>query len=359
MAELHIIPWLEHLLCSIDISKNTAAATSKQHQNVKTIVVLDISSSMGSQVPRIIQRILPIVLRQSGCSDSEPIDLLLFNQSCTTIRKTVNQLVQFEIFATGGTQISSALDCMQQHFAALFQPNQATRILVISDGENSYNNQKRMLDMANAMQQEFSKRNIQPIIVHALRWQSSGSASPDTQALASVLLWNTKHNQDQANQLHDIDAIRLSDALVINQLDQILAKDACSAPLCTLTAGITSRVNCFFPSPWNEGVDKVNLNVGSNVFWLSSQTDVDSLIFETGQQQSIGASQDIKVVRHPECKSMSRVRELLGKKLDQLLSQMRFLKVIGKPVGHSGTGSSHQLLYASRKLHECQGNRNG
>ena len=165
----------------LNISKSSINAKSGAAP-IETIVILDISGSMGSEVNRILTKILPNMLTQLNYPDDRIVHLITFESNVEYHQMTKTLLEKSTIEDRGGTSMEKVFIELSK---IILSKQACFRILTISDGDVW--DQKETLNSAS----EFAAKikGQYSINSQAIRFFTS-SSQPDTTALSSVLQLN-------------------------------------------------------------------------------------------------------------------------------------------------------------------------
>ena len=117
------------------------------------VIIMDRSGSMGQQVARMINKIIPQVLTLLGYPDNFCPYLITFDSQSETLNYTIDQLRTLSISARGSTYMSGAIMKLEQFLSQLDSPK--LRILTISDGD--LHDQDLTLDKASILSQKIRK----------------------------------------------------------------------------------------------------------------------------------------------------------------------------------------------------------
>ena len=112
--KLRIIPvGSNKFLGKIDISESFMKFNSKKTE-IKTIVILDVSGSMGDWVPLVVKDILPKVFQKLNYKNNEKITLLAFDSDCELFNLKIKDLKNSELECRGGTYLCPTLKILER-----------------------------------------------------------------------------------------------------------------------------------------------------------------------------------------------------------------------------------------------------
>lgn len=271
-----------------------------------TIVILDRSGSMGDEVARFVNSILPEVFYKLEYPDDYILHLITFDSIPELIPLTVAALPNYNIDCRGCTQMAGAIEELKKLLLTLTKDQKAVRVLTVSDGmvDDQENTQKHAEELAKFTEQKFE------INSQAVRLFTS-YCQPDTRAISSVLRLNNLTNVN----LLDLSQ-QLSDDEIINSIVNLYTDDCL-----TYQIVMNSEENLFKKSPWTPGsLDKITVFPGENIFWVEKVPSKPIKIQDINV--TIKIEQDI---------SLETYGELLDKKMQHFMTQLKILKVVNTP----------------------------
>ncbi|KAJ3130780.1 hypothetical protein HK100_007498 [Physocladia obscura] len=296
------------------------AMTPKEIDNPKLVVLLDNSGSMGIQVERIANTILPNAFLLLKYKPTDRVSLISFESSSVIYDMTVAKLRTFRIRAQGGTNMTPGIHNLASVLMDLFGNNsdetsREIRLLTVSDGE--------VYDVKQALQaaenlEKWSHDLRLSINSQAIRFLSSDYANPDTRALCSLLQLNNGASHATAIDVRST----LPDKLVEEAFANAFRN---SESLKFFTLASTSSI--FKVTPWqNDSVatSVIKIATGKNYFWIP-----ESVRFDPSTLTVNGDSSDITVFEYPiESISWKGYELLLKEKIDVFINQIKVLKVL-------------------------------
>ncbi|KAJ1543646.1 hypothetical protein HK405_009168, partial [Cladochytrium tenue] len=124
---------LDHAPADVPATEASAASARRSAGDEKTIIVLDCSGSMGQNVGRLVQHILPKALRRLGMTDEQLVSVVAFEDSSVLYELTVGTLQASGLRAMGGTCMAPAVEIVEELLDGYHGTH--VRLLTISDGE--------------------------------------------------------------------------------------------------------------------------------------------------------------------------------------------------------------------------------
>ncbi|KAJ3159351.1 hypothetical protein HK101_001091 [Irineochytrium annulatum] len=236
---------------------STAKPTEKPH----TIVVLDISGSMGQNVERIVTKILPLCFDPLEYKSTDPVTLITFESNSTIIETTVAGLAASTLRSRGGTTMAPAVRLLATKLMQLYGDGSNTapmRLLTISDGD--VGDQQLTVQEASKVAEYMKDKNI-AINSQAIRYYTSTYGEPDTRALCSLLQLNPASGT-ATNVAASTDFPSIAKQLV----DAITAGDGGAAQV---TAAICVDSDVLVAAPWEANTTRaMKVRPGRNVIWM-------------------------------------------------------------------------------------------
>ena len=290
----------------------------------KLVIILDISSSMGNQVERFIQKIIPGVVKNiKGSNNSNTVTLITFeSEGCVKIYENdfmdISQLKN--ITAKGCTYMAQAVDKFYDMILNKKYENKIYRILTLSDGELF--DQDLTMKSADKLKQLLLQEKI-IVNSQALRLFTS-SSQPDTRGLSSMLQLTTKGKQ----MLVDIDCNFLSDELIINIISELYQNDGLGNSYILKSK---LKENCLQEEPWFPPNNSLYLFPGINSFWINLKSPKDNICKEIEDNFVIcnnnGNEEKIKCIINDDL-SEKNYQELIKDKIDFYFKQLKVFKIV-------------------------------
>jgi len=160
-----------------------AKAKTNERQHVETIVIMDISASMGDHVAPLVNTVVPMTLTALGYADTDQVSMIFFHTNSRLETKSIAEWKATSQYRGGMTYMASAFPFLNTWLAKI--PDESrVQIIALSDGD--VHDPDKTQEEAAKIQAYLATRRLQ---IHslALRYGSSAQAAPDTRALASVL----------------------------------------------------------------------------------------------------------------------------------------------------------------------------
>jgi len=297
---------------------------SRSNNGLETIVILDVSASMGSAVRLVIREILPRVLEKMGYNDSDTIKLITFSQQSKVTTQTISSLRNSHQSTESCTYMSPAIENLR--YIMQTSPNKRFRIISISDGmlhdqNNAVNASTRLAQIV--------RESGYLVGSSAIRLYTS-SSEPDTRGLASILQLDTQNTETSITDInladygysHDV----LADMFVANMSDKLGQ---------SVTLTVDGKV--LLQMPWSNKSDNLHLATGENTFWLND----DSLLSDGAKATlTYNFGGDREVVENVEIKVGDRLgfaayNSVLKDKVNYFMEKLKVLKVVGTETAQS------------------------
>ena len=201
----------------LDKSEDILALENTNNKNFKedieTIIILDISGSMGDEVKRITSKILPLFFEKLNYDKNENILMIMFESRAYVENDSIKNIFSKTYTSKGGTNFYPALLKLEEHLSKLQKRN--IRILTISDGD--IYDQDLSVNYTSIIANKIKgKFNINS---QAVRYFTSLN-QPDTRGLSSILQFSTNN----ISNLLDISK-SLSDTEIIDQISVLFQND--------------------------------------------------------------------------------------------------------------------------------------
>ncbi|KAJ3092155.1 hypothetical protein HK102_010279 [Quaeritorhiza haematococci] len=254
MAEEHlcrVFPTHGGYLCQLYVQQTTSSAATPTN----LIVILDRSGSMGVQVRRFVNEILPPVCTRLGYKEDDNITLITFDSVAEVTLTSVRMLPEINMTSRGFTYMAGTRDLLEEQLKDTTAQSNVFRILTVSDGEimDQDLTQASMSQLAALL-----KHNDLSITSRAVRLMTSDHGSPDTRALSSLLQFNSEGAPD----LITVKSTE-SNNHIIGEIINIFEGDI----------GSTSQVGVggakIRRKPWDKaGTSQIAVRAGERFVWL-------------------------------------------------------------------------------------------
>jgi hypothetical protein len=332
-VEMNVYDKIRETFCSINLSQSvidyqiskqikTITKTTKGNDisNLKTIVILDRSGSMGNEVKRIINEILPPLFKNLGYSPEDKITIITFDSVVEVLNLSVKDMEKYKINCRGMTYMAYAIKELSSILNS--KQNKYVRILAISDGE--LNDQEQTLsassDLANLIKEDLI------INSQAVRFFTS-SNQPSTKGLSSIL---------QLNTLNEANLVDISSKIGVDEIVALMSSVFSEDNLSTVSKvgeiKIQSKEKILKNSPWSVPSNSLSLKAGSNNFWLAPLEDINgnygfSYLDSLNIDLLVGSEKLTVKIKKNEINNQD-YEEILKPKVDYYFNQIKILKII-------------------------------
>ena len=305
-------------------NKDSKETSSSVSNTPKLVIILDISGSMGNQVERFVQKIIPGVAKNlNGSNISNTVTLITFeSQGSVNVYESdfmdISQLKN--IRCMGCTYMAQAVDKFYDMILNKKFENKIYRILTLSDGE--LHDQDSTMKSADKLKQLLLQEKI-VVNSQALRLFTS-SSQPDTRGLSSMLQLTTKGKQ----MLVDIDCNFLSDELIVNIVSELFQNDGLGNSIILKSK---LKENCLQEEPWLPSNNSLYLFPGINSFWINLKSPKDNICKEIEDNFVIcynnGTEEKLKCTINEDL-SEKNYQELIKDKIDFYFKQLKVFKIV-------------------------------
>ena len=322
--ELELHKCFGNYLGRIQIPDKTAKKSGKalqSHVNKPAfVIILDVSDSMGDEVPRMVKTIIPTVFKKIyDISSSDLITLITFSSlgDVNVYSGDSSYISKLKLYANGCTYMSGALDELYSLIKNNTISNRIIRLLSISDGQlhDQEQTMKSAEKLKNLLQNENKVVNSQ-----AIRLLTS-NCDPDTRGLSSTVQLSTIGKQ----QLIDIDC-RNSNKKIIKYIKDLFIHDGLENSF-----ELKSDENILQEEPWLPKLNKIYLFPGTNSFWVNANSLKNEIIQDIEKKlrllNSNGKEEKIKCVIKDELSEIN-YQDLIKDKIGFYFKQLKILKVV-------------------------------
>ena len=269
---------------------------------IETIIILDISGSMGDNVGRILTYYLPLALHKLNIFR---IMLITFGSSANIYNYSLNDLALSKIRSSGVTNMSPALSCLTKIISE--SSKKFFQILTISDGDIS--DMSKCAIEADILNLSLRKDPSKIISSRGLRFITSPS-QPDTKALSTLLRLSTYESNFS------------TDLVDINYKDNKDAIDACFFNLLNYSfhACILKTSHRVTTSPWENSLkNEIYLSKGRNLFWMDTLPDY--ILLDDG---------NVNIIDVPEFSTLTHhvYNEIFYEKANYYMSRIKLARVV-------------------------------
>ena len=325
ILELELYKCFENYLGKINIPEQTtkksgSSSNASSDNNPTFVIILDISGSMGNQVPRMVNTIIPEILNNiNGTSSLYTMTLITFCSlnDVDVYTGDASYISKLNIYAKGCTYMSSAIDKLNELITNNSITNRIIRLLSISDGE--LHDQDQTMGSAEKLKALLQSKNI-VVNSQAVRLKT-GYGEPDTRGLSSMVQLSTIGKQ----MLIDIDCNNPNEK-IIDDIKNLFINDGLGE-----SAELKSDGNILQEEPWLPKLNKIYLFPGVNSFWIYTNKSKDEVCDEFEKKLKIcysnGNEEKIKCVLKDELSEVN-YQELIKDKIDFYFKQLKVLKVV-------------------------------
>ena len=277
---------------------------------VETIILLDVSGSMGQNVQRIFNNYLPSALEKAGFGLNEQITIVTFSDKANIYNHTINSLRNSTQRTEGSTYMSYGVKAVDIVMSG--SKYKKFRLLSLSDGE--LNDRHESVNEADRLSQKI-RNNKWVVSSNVIRFFTS-SAQPDTRGLSAMLKLDTKGAAND-NFVLDISASSNTNEIIQRFADSLTDNLGSSCK-------IVSDESVFLETPWGNPSTELTLLSGQNTFWLTKVPNVITIVNKTSNGN---LNETIEIV---EGKSLNFncFNTILKDKVDYFMQRLKILKVV-------------------------------
>ena len=323
--ELKLNKCFDSYLGKINISKNSDLLkinSSSISNTPKMIIILDVSGSMGEQVPRFVQKIIPRILNNIYKSNSS-YSITLITFSCfgdlNIYEGNSEQISKYNIYADGGTYMAQAVDVLYEMILNKKYENKIYRILTLSDGE--LHDQENTMESADKLKKLLQKENL---VVNSQSVRLITGYQPDTRGLSSMIQLSTTGKQ----MMIDIKCHELGDNEISNLISDLFINDGLGE---SIILESKLKDNCLLEEPWSSPNNSIYLFPGNNTFWIHLKTPKDDICKEIENNFILkfkdNTTSKIKCFITDDV-SIDNYQELIKDKIDFYFKQLKVFKVV-------------------------------
>jgi hypothetical protein len=304
--------------------ENTTKKEASTHFTInkpKLIIILDVSGSMGYEVPRMVQIIIPEMIKRLNINSSDNITLITFASfnDVNVYTGNATYISNLNLNASGCTYMSCAIDKLYEMIKNNEINNKILRILSISDGE--LHDQDSTMNSAEKLKQLLQSGN-KVVNSQAIRLKT-GLSEPDTRGLSSMIQLSTLGKQ----MLIDIDARDIEDK-IIEEMKNLFINDGLGKSL-----ELKTEENILQEEPWLPKINKIYLFPGLNSFWINVNANLpkDEIFKEIEKKVKIynseGKEKQFKCLLKEDLSEIN-YQELIKDKINFYFQQIKVLKIV-------------------------------
>ena len=296
--------------------------------DVETIVILDVSASMGSAVNRTITKYLPNALANLGYGLDDRVKIITFSNQSRVLDMSLRQMKISSKSYEGATYMTPAIYNLRNIISS--SKNSQFRILSISDG--ALHDQRETVNASTSLANVLKKSNY-VISSSAIRLFTS-SSQPDTKGLSSVLQFNTESD----SQLVDVNMAEFgySDEAVSDIISSTMKDNLGS--LRRIKVQSSDGYNTLLQAPWSSTSAYLNLTKGVNTFWLKRLPRDGDKVVLTMNVDGKEHEYEVEVV-HKERLGFDSYNSILKDKVTYFMKRLRVLKILGTSEAQNEIGS--------------------
>jgi hypothetical protein len=280
----------------------TVVKHSTDNKQPDFVLLVDKSGSMGQNVGRIINKILPQTLKMLGYQDSNKIHIIAYDNFASYYHTYIKFLTDAKIGASGGTNLAPGLKKLESIISNL---SKNIRLLHISDGQIfDIKESIRVSELINT--KITNKRQINS---QAIRYMTGGE--PDTRGLSSTL----KFGNVMKSQLKDIMYVINENGYtsVAKEIYEQFENDGLDYKI-----ELSVNDNIIMNNPWDDSVKKINLQIGENTIWFKNIPD--SIVIN-------GIDVEVKILVSDTINS-DNIDNIISERLNYYMDRIRILKVV-------------------------------
>ena len=283
----------------IDTSK---VKSTSQTKDIKFIVILDVSGSMGDIVPIFVNTILLQILEKLDIKDD--INLITFSNDSELYTGNIDFFKELQLEANGCTYMNNAIDQLENILSGI-NNKKNIRILSVSDGE--LHDQNETIQKASDLYTKFKDRFT--VNSQAVRLYTS-SSEPETKGMSSLMQFSTVTEPT----LIDINANE-DPNLIAEKISSLFSSDGLGWNIY-----IKSNEKIFLENPWSEANNELKLIIGENIFWLNKIPEKVDIV-SNGQSSAL----NIEICENITIKNYQNILE---NKIKYFYQKLKVLKVI-------------------------------
>lgn len=291
------------------------------NNDVETIILLDVSGSMGQEVKRLVNDYIPNALKLANFDSTQTIKLVTFSDTSKVSEESIASLEASIQRSEGCTSMVPGIKNVGNIIRN--SKHSSIRILTISDGE--IGDKPQCLTQSNALATELKERKY-AINSTAIRFYTSQYGNPDTKALACLLGLGTEHQGDTTF-IVDIDSRQNREDIIVT-IAQLLTDELKAA------SSVLSFDKIILDTPWGEPSYNINVRDGNNTFWFSKSPPQNTIKF----QNSAGETTSVNIV-YKDALTFENYTLVLKEKVDYFMKRLKILKVINTDTAKSEINS--------------------
>ncbi|AYV83841.1 MAG: hypothetical protein Hyperionvirus12_38 [Hyperionvirus sp.] len=216
---------------------------------IETIVILDVSGSMGDNVQKMITDVIPKTFLNLGYKATDQITLITFHNKATTYHTAIENFAKSTIKADGGTYMVGAITHLKNYLTTA-AASKHLRILTISDGA-LHDQDLTVTESAKLVGELGGGYTINSQAVRLFTSESQ----PDTRGLSSVM------------QLNSVCECKLLDIKTYDNVVEVIG-DLFKRDNLDKSIMLSSSNEIFMTAPWLPPSNKIYVNNADSVIWF-------------------------------------------------------------------------------------------
>ena len=309
-VELSIYKYNKKYLGNIDLTNINVNNSSLES---KFIIILDQSGSMGDNVPKIVNVIIPKILTK--LKDQSKAFLITFSEDSAVYYGDKEYFSNLELVAYGCTYMSKALEQLNQ-ILNNSEDGSSLRILVFSDGE--LHDQEEVIELSSQIAEKVKSKFR--INAQAIRYYTSKNAEPDTRGLGSILQLNSIN---ETPKLEDINCTIEEDVITTKICDYFINDG--------LGINIKLKSNFFnlYINPWEKPTNEIILLKGKNLFWIDNDNN-NNFLLETPNlylEGKEGQKIELKIISGEDI-NQDNYKSVLNDNINFFIKKLKILKIV-------------------------------
>ena len=243
---------------------NKLISDSKSFNSLCTIVIIDVSYSMGTSVYKIIKEILYNLFKKLNYLEKYEIYFILFSDKIQFIKTNYNDMLNIKINFSGTSNLNLALNELENIF--INKGYFKYRIITFSDGD--LNDQeisevkcKEILHLI-----ESKKLQINSKVINLMNFYNDDYKKIALNSLSDLTNVNNNNNNNNNNTLLNI-YITNDTKTIVNNIYSLFVNDGLDTRILLKNK---KNTKCLLIDPWNlNNLSEIPLFLGENIFWLN------------------------------------------------------------------------------------------
>ena len=245
---------------------NNLISDFKSFNSLCTIVIIDVSYSMGTSVYIIIKEILYNLFKKLNYLEKYEIYFILFSDKIQLIKTNYNNMLNIKIDFSANSNLNLALNELENIF--INKNYFKYRIITFSDGD--LNDQeisefkcKELLHLI-----ECKKLQINSKVINLMNFYNDDYKKTALNSLSDLTNVNLNKNNKNKNNLLNI-YITNDKKTIVNNIYNLFVNDGLDTRILLKNK---RNVKCLLIDPWNfNNLSEIPLFLGENIFWLNKE----------------------------------------------------------------------------------------